>query len=338
MRERMHTKTSDFDSPPPLRGRSPSEARREGRGLSTAQGGREQITLRASNDTTYSISIGDVRRAWAQQFRTAGIDSPELDARILVGYALGLDHAAVAAADAHRLNGDQEEAIAALARRRLTHEPIARIVGCKEFWSLPLRVDATTLVPRPETETIVEAALDAVDACGPRSRPLRIADLGTGCGAILLALLSELPNAFGLGTDANTAALSVARDNARRLGLARALFVACDTAAALRAPFDIIVSNPPYIASADIAALAPEVRDFEPRGALDGGPDGLDFYRAIAAAAPALLPPGGIAIVELATGQAANVAALFAGAGLAPMPPRADLNAVPRALLARKRS
>jgi release factor glutamine methyltransferase len=284
------------------------------------------------------LSVAAARQGWAQQFRTAGIDSPELDARILIGHALGLDHAALAAADARRLNGDQEEAIAALAQRRLAHEPIARIVGCKEFWSLPLRVDATTLVPRPETETIVEVALDAVDACGPRSRPLRIADLGTGCGAILLALLSELPNAFGVGTDASMAALSVARDTARRLGLAHAHFVSCDMAAALRAPFDIIVSNPPYIASADMAALPPEVRDFEPRRALDGGADGLDFYRVIAAGAPALLPPGGIVIVELAAGLAPNVAALFAGAGLAPTPPRADLNAVPRALLARKRS
>jgi release factor glutamine methyltransferase len=284
------------------------------------------------------VTLGSARRAWARHFRAAGIDSPELDARILVGRALCLDHAELAAAEARRLDVEEMNAVAALAQRRLAHEPIARILGCKEFWSLPLQVDATTLVPRPETETIVEAALDAVDACGPRSRLLRIADLGTGCGAILLALLSELPSAFGVGTDASTAALMVARENARRLGLARARFVACDMAAALRAPFDIIVSNPPYIASADIAALAPEVRDFEPRRALDGGPDGLDFHRTIAATAPDVLGAGGVVIVELAAGQAQKVAALFAGAGLAPTPPRPDLNAMPRALLARKRS
>jgi len=283
-----------------------------------------------------TLTIASARRAWAKKFRACGIDSPELDARILVGHALSLDHAALAAADARKLGVEEEHAIAALARRRLAREPIARIVGRKEFWSLPLCVDASTLAPRPETETIVEAALASIDAGGPRTRPLRIADLGTGCGAILLALLSELPNARAVGTDASAAALSVARDNARRLGLARARFVACDMAAALRGPFDLIVSNPPYIASADIAALAPEVRDFEPRRALDGGPDGLDFYRAIAAAAPALMTPGGVLIVELGAGQAQAVGAFFAGVGLAPMPPRPDLNGVPRALVARK--
>jgi release factor glutamine methyltransferase len=193
-------------------------------------------------------------------------------------------------------------------------------------------------VPRPETETVVEAALTAVDALGARTRPLRIADLGTGSGALILALLSELPNAFGVGTDASAAALLVARDNARRLGLTRASFVAGDMAAALRGPFDVIVSNPPYIASGDIATLAAEVRDFDPRLALDGGRDGLDLYRAIAAAAPALLAPGGALVVELGIGQMEPVAALFAAAGLAPAPPRPDLNGVPRALVATKRA
>lgn len=285
------------------------------------------------------ITVAGARRSWANKFRACGINSPELDARMLIGHALGLDHAALAAAAAARsLNIDEENAIGALAQRRLAREPVARILGWREFWSLPLRVDASTLVPRPETETVVEAALAAIDADGLRSRPLRTADLGTGCGAILLALLSELPHALGVGTDASAAALSVARDNASRLGLARARFVACDVAAALRGPFDLIVSNPPYIASADIATLAPEVRDFEPRRALDGGADGLDFYRAIAAAAPALLAPGGVLIVELGAGQAQAVGAFFAGAGLAPLPPRPDLNGTPRALLARKRA
>lgn len=283
-------------------------------------------------------TVADARRAWARKFRACGVDSPALDARILVGHALCLDHAQLAAAGARRLAVAERNAIAALARRRLAGEPIARILGRKEFWSLPLRVDAATLVPRPETETVVEAALEAVDARGARSRPLRLADLGTGCGAILLALLSELPNAFGVGCDTSAAALVVARENARRLGLVRARFVAGDMTAALRGPFDLIVSNPPYIASADIAALAREVRDFDPPRALDGGPDGLDFYRAIAAAAPALLAPGGVLIVELGCGQAPSVAALFAAAGLAPTPPRPDLNGVPRALLVRNRA
>ena len=282
------------------------------------------------------LTVTQARRALAAEFRTAGLDSPELDARILVGHALGLDHAALAAAAARSIDAHQAAAIAALARRRLKREPVARILGSKEFWSLPLRIDAATLVPRPESETVVETALAAIDAGGQRSRALRIADLGTGSGALVLALLAELPNAFGVGTDTSLRALLVARDNARNLGLPRAAFLCCDMTAALGGPFDLIVSNPPYVASPDIAALAPEVRDFDPRAALDGGPDGLDCYRTIAATAPALLAPGGMVVVELGAGQIQAVAALFSAAGLAPAPPRTDLNGVPRALLARK--
>jgi len=282
------------------------------------------------------LTIARTRRAWAAKFRECGIESADLDARILVGHALGLDHAALAATASRPLNAAEQNAVATLARRRLAREPVARIVGTKEFWSLTLRVGAATLVPRPETETLVEAALDVIDRRGARSRPLRIADLGTGNGAILLALLSELPAACGIGTDVSAAALAVARHNAERLGLSGARFVACNMAAALRGPFDLIVSNPPYVASAEIAGLAPEVRDFDPRAALDGGTDGLTFYRALAAAAPALLAPGGALTAELGAGQAQSVATLFAGAGLAPATPRHDLNGVPRALCAAK--
>jgi release factor glutamine methyltransferase len=283
-------------------------------------------------------TVADVRRAWTAEFRAGGIDTPELDARILIGKALGLDHAALAAAGTRVLEAGEENEIAALARRRLAHEPVARIVGIKEFWSLKLQVDAATLVPRPETETVVEAALAAIDFTGARSRVLRIADLGTGTGAILLALLSELKNSFGVGSDVNPGALVVARENARRLGFTRTAYVACDMAAAMSGPFDLVVSNPPYIVSDDIAALPPEVRLFDPRLALDGGTDGLDFYRAIAASVPILLAPDGVVVVELGSGQAKPVMTLFAGAGLVPMPPKPDLNGVPRALVARKLS
>jgi len=283
-----------------------------------------------------ALTVAAARRAWAEKFRAGGIDSPELDARILVGHALGLDHAALAAMHARVLDAKEEAAITALARRRIAREPVARIIGSKEFWSLDLRVDESTLVPRPETETVVEAALAEIDARGLRSQPLRIADLGTGSGAVLLALLSELPRAFGVGTDLSAAATLVARNNARWLALARARFVVCNMAAALRGPFDLVVSNPPYIASAEIAGLDPEVRDFDPRLALDGGPDGLDCYRSIAAAAPELLTPRGALIVELGAGQGEAAAALFATAGLVPSAPHADLNGVPRALVVRK--
>ncbi len=278
-------------------------------------------------------TVGAVCREWAKKFRARGIDSAELDARILVGCVLGIDRAALASADGRQLGRDEEAAIALLAERRLAHEPVARIVGRKEFWSLQLLVDASTLVPRPETETVVEATLAAIDAAGPRTRTFSIADLGTGSGAILLALLSELPNAWGVGTDVSFAALLAARENARRLGLDRAQFLACDMVAALRGSFDVIVSNPPYVGSHEIAALAPEVRDFDPRRALDGGADGLDFYRSIAAAAPARLASGGILIVELGAGQSQAVAALFAARGLVVLPPRPDLSGIPRALV-----
>jgi release factor glutamine methyltransferase len=296
----------------------------------------DAAAARAGHADMNALTVAAARRALAAQLRAHNIDSPELDARILVGHALGLDHAALGSADRRILSAEDADAIAALADRRLVHEPVARILGSKEFWSLPLRIDAATLVPRPETETVVEAALGAIDARGPRSRALRIADLGTGSGALLLALLTELENAHGVGSDVSLAALQVARENARRFGLARAAFVACNMAAALSGPFDVIVSNPPYVASGEIAALAPEVRDFEPRLALDGGPDGLDFYRKIAAAVPALLAPGGTLVVELGSGQAQSVAALFAAAGLAPSSLRPDLLGVPRALVTTK--
>jgi release factor glutamine methyltransferase len=290
------------------------------------------VAAASRRDGADAPTVGAARRVLTKRFRTAGLDSPELDARILVGHALSLDHMALAASAARVLDIGEQDAIAAFTERRLAHEPVARITGSKEFWSLKLRVDATTLVPRPETETVVEAALAAVDAGGARSRPLRIADLGTGSGALLLALLVELPNAVGVGTDISVGALRVAQDNARRLQLTRAAFVACDISAALAGPHDLIVANPPYIASGEIAATAPEVRDYDPRSALDGGADGLDYYRAIAAAAPALLKPAGAVVVEVGAGQAAAVAALFTAAGLEPCPPRADLHGVPRAL------
>ncbi len=278
------------------------------------------------------VSVEAARRALTEAFRDAGLDSPALDARLLAGHALGLDHTAIAMAAARVLDQREAEALAALATRRLEREPVARILGSKEFWGLPLRITDATLVPRPETETLVEAALAAIDAGGPRTRPLQIADLGTGTGALLLALLSELPHASGVGTDASEAALAVARDNAQRLGLdARARFVACDFGSAPAGGFDLVVSNPPYIASGDIAALAPEVRR-DPRLALDGGSDGLACYRAIAGVARRLLKPTGHLIVELGINQEAAVAALMQAQGLTTQPARADLAGIPRAL------
>jgi release factor glutamine methyltransferase len=281
------------------------------------------------------MTVGQARRALAERFRGAGLDSPELDARLLAGHALGLDQTGLAVEAARRLTGDELQWLTALAERRLAREPVARILGNKEFWGLALRISAATLVPRPETETVVEAALAAIDGGGPRMRIRRVADLGTGSGALLIALLSELPNAFGVGTDVSREAIEVARENALRHGvLTRARFIACDLGSALAGGFDLVVCNPPYVATGEIAALPPEVRR-DPRRALDGGADGLNCYRAIAAQATRLLAPTGDLVVEIGVGQDRAVAELLQSSGLTPSPPRPDLAGIPRALHAR---
>jgi release factor glutamine methyltransferase len=283
-------------------------------------------------------NVDAARRELAARFRSAAIDSAELDARILAGAVLGLDLTGVIAAAARILDGDEAARLEDYARRRVAGEPIARIIGLKEFWSLPLQISPATLVPRPDTETVVESALEILRAEPRRVSAPHLADLGTGSGAILLALLSELPNAFGVGTDISEPALRTARDNARQLGLApRAAFIACDYAAALSGPFDLIVSNPPYVRSTDIAGLATEVRDHDPHGALDGGADGLDAYRLIAPQAVRLLKPGGVLAVEVGRGQSREVGELMAEAGLTLADaPKADLAGIRRAVLGRK--
>jgi release factor glutamine methyltransferase len=281
--------------------------------------------------------IAAMRRDLAARFRTGGIDSPDLDARLLVGHALGLDHAGLVRDGERALGRADVVGIEALAARRLAGEPVARIPGVKEFWGLPFQVTPAVLVPRPDTETVVETALALIDRDGARARRLRIADLGTGSGAILIALLRELPDARGVGTDCDTAALATARANATRLGVAaRASFVACDFGAALAGGADLIVANPPYIATDEIAALAPEVRDFDPRGALDGGPDGLGAYRAIAADMGRLLAPGAHVVMEIGAGQADAVSTLAAAARLGSIAVAPDLAGIGRVVSARR--
>jgi release factor glutamine methyltransferase len=281
------------------------------------------------------MTIMQARRVLSDAFSEAGLESPELDARLLAGHASGLDHIALTINSERHLGDDDARALAALADRRLDREPVARIVGVKEFWGLPLRLNNATLVPRPETETLVEVSLAVLDNGGPRKRALRIADLGTGSGALLIALLTEFPNAIGIGIDVSSQAVAAARDNAARLGLAtRTQFAVGDFAAALGGSFDLIISNPPYIESAQIATLPPEVRH-DPRLALDGGADGLHAYRTIAGQARNLLGSGGHLVVELGIGQEAAVASVFRAAGLAPVPAQPDLSGIPRALRAR---
>jgi release factor glutamine methyltransferase len=289
-------------------------------------------------DSLGGQTVETARRALTVRFRTSGIDSAELDARILVGSALGLDLTGVISAANRVLTADESIRLEDLARRRLAGEPIARILRLKEFWGLPLKLSAATLVPRPDTETVVELALEMRRAGPGPDRTLRIADLGTGSGAILLALLSELPNAYGIGTDVSQDALQTAHNNAVDLGLAhRVDFVCCDYAAALSGPFDLMVSNPPYIRSADIAGLAAEVRDHDPLAALDGGTDGLDAYRTLIPQAARLLVPRGVLVVEAGHGQASAIGELMTAAGLTQeQPARADLAGVLRAVAGRK--
>lgn len=290
------------------------------------------IDLRSAND------IGAARRIVTGLFEEAGIESPALDARLLIGHALSLNHTALATSSDRALTQDERDVVAALANRRIKGEPVARIVGQKEFWGLPFELSPAALVPRPDTETLVEAALAAIDA-DRRHDNLLIADLGVGSGAILLALLHELPNAFGLGTDRSAEALSTARDNAAALGMsARAAFAMMDFGAALNRRFDLVVSNPPYIASADIASLARDVREHDPHLALDGGTDGLDAYRTIARQAGDLLRDDGTIVVEIGVDQIADVAAIFEKNGALKMTAnRNDLGGIARALTFRRR-
>jgi release factor glutamine methyltransferase len=282
-----------------------------------------------------AMTVADARRAVAADFRAAGLETPELDARILLGHALRLDHGALVRESTRPLAAGESAQVAALAARRLAGEPVARIVGRREFWGLPFTVTPAVLVPRPETETIVELALSLI---GDRARRLRVADLGTGSGAILLALLSELPQACGIGTDLSSDALTVARANARSLCLEdRATFVASDYGRALAGPFDLVVSNPPYVARHDIATLGIEVRAHDPALALDGGADGLNAYRQIAADAARLIGAGHLA-VEIGAGQEHEVEAEFVAKGLAVTGFRHDLTGRIRAVVARQKT
>ena len=282
------------------------------------------------------MSLQQACELMTRAFRAAGIEEPQADARILAAHTLGLTRAQIITQADRVLDAAQAEAMSAHAARRLTHEPVSRILGTREFWGLSLTIDSSVLDPRPDTETIVEAALDWITTRHLKNEKLRVLDIGTGSGALLLALLSELPAAHGVASDKSIAALTRARSNARQLDLAdRCTFVACSFTDALRGPFDLVVSNPPYISSADIPALAPEVRDHDPLIALDGGEDGLAAYRAIVSDALRLLVPRGRLVVELGQGQADSVSALVRAAGLSiETPIRRDLAGINRALCA----
>ncbi len=263
--------------------------------------------------------------AATERLRDAGIEEPEREARLLLAHALGCEVDSLIGRDVRA-----PAEFPALLARRAAHEPMALILGRREFWSLSFAVSPATLIPRPESETLVESALARFPE---RARVRRILDLGTGTGCLLLALLSEFPEAFGVGIDRVAAAAALAACNARALGLAsRTAFLAGDWAAAVASRFDLVVSNPPYVERAVIPRLMPEVARFEPASALDGGADGLDAYRKIFPDLAPLLAPGGIAILEIGAGAASAVLRLACQTGLDVRELRADLSGIPRAV------
>lgn len=274
-----------------------------------------------------AISRQEALRRLRAAFAEAGIDEAALDARVLLLDALGLDATALALRPDEPVGEAGAARLEEASRRRLAGEPVWRILGEREFWGLPFALHPETLVPRPDTETVVEAALRL--APGPR----RILDLGTGTGCLLVAILRERPGAFGIGLDRARGAAATARRNAERNGVGeRASFVVGDWTAALAGAFDLVVSNPPYIPTRDLAGLEREVREHDPALALDGGADGLDPYRLILADAPRLLAPGGAVVVEVGIGQADDVAAIGVATGLELQAIAPDLAGVPRAV------
>jgi len=276
-------------------------------------------------------SVGDLLRAATKRLQAAGIEAPGREARLLLGHASGQSATRIMAYPEQPVAADQIATFEALIDRRIAREPVSRILGAREFWSMRFTVTPATLDPRPDSETIVEAALDRLPDQNARAS---IIDFGTGTGCLLLAILAERPNAWGLGVDRSAAATLVAAGNARDLGFAdRARFLVGDWAEALAPEVDLIVSNPPYIPAGDIAGLEPEVREHDPLTALAGGADGLDPYRILAPAALRLLRPGGHVVFEVGQGQADDVAAIGTAAGLVLAEQRADLGGIQRAVV-----
>jgi release factor glutamine methyltransferase len=273
--------------------------------------------------------VGEAISEVAGRLAGAGIGEARREARLLVAAATGLSDAAVVAYPERDLSDSERRRLTTLAERRAGREPISRILGWREFWSLQFAIGPDTLDPRPDSETLVEAALDFAG----RVRPLEVLDLGTGSGCLLLAVLSELPQACGLGVDINPGALAVAAANARALGLAgRARFRQGNWGERIAERFDIVLCNPPYIPSGMISGLQPEVAGFDPPLALAGGADGLASYRQLAAWLPRLLAAGGRAFIEIGDGQADEVVPLLAGGGLRALGSRSDLAGTVRCL------
>jgi release factor glutamine methyltransferase len=257
-------------------------------------------------------SVRDAVQLATDELKRSGVEEPSGDARRLLGAALGLTAAELLSRPERMLSAAEAERLRAYIDRRRKREPVSRILGARDFYGRSFVISPATLDPRPDSETLIEAVLDLVRSERRLSKPLRLIDIGTGSGCLLITLLCELPLATGVGTDISEAALEVARANARRLGVAdRATWVVTDALEGIAGRFDILVANPPYVRSGDIAKLEPEVREFDPLLALDGGADGLDHYRRIATGIPTVVSDGW-AVLEVGYDQADAVGAVLA--------------------------
>jgi release factor glutamine methyltransferase len=277
------------------------------------------------------MTIGEALARAAKRLGGAGIERAQAEARILLESATGRGRGQIIAFPEHALTPAQGDHFDKLVSRRCSREPVSRILGRREFWSLNFAVSPATLDPRPDSETLVAAVLARIP---DRNAALTLLDLGTGTGCLLLALLSELPQARGVGIDISADARDTAASNAAALGMAdRAEFRLGDWARDISAQFDVIVSNPPYIESTSIDGLAPEVAQFDPRGALDGGADGLSAYRALIPQAVERLKPGGLLALEIGAGQGDAVRALAPEVALTDLGGARDLAGIERCLL-----
>ncbi|MBM3548735.1 MAG: peptide chain release factor N(5)-glutamine methyltransferase [Alphaproteobacteria bacterium] len=279
------------------------------------------------------MTIGEALALATKRLTEAGVETARLDARLLLASVAGMSASAVLLEPDRVLAAETETVFNEFVDRRCRREPVSRIIGKREFWSLDFAITLSTLDPRPDSETLVEAALAQFDPDPPR----RVLDLGSGTGCLLLAVLSERPRWTGIGIDIAEDAVAVGRANARTLDLtARAHFQKGDWGQGLTGPFDLILTNPPYIPSREIPGLAPEVSAYDPRRALDGGKDGLDAYRVLAPTIARLLAPEGRAVIELGKGLANAVAGLMSEAGLKELDRRQDLSSVERCLVVGK--
>jgi len=280
---------------------------------------------------TKPITTQEVLRTAVLSLQQAKIESASLDARILLQHVLRLSREQFLLAMEESLSNDQHAMFNELIAKRTNRQPVAQIIGKREFWGMEFKVTGDTLDPRPDSESVIEAVLGQ---CRDRLKPYKVLDLGTGTGCLLLSLLNELPNATGIGVDISEAALAVAKENTIYFGMqSRVAFLASNWCEKLAGQFDIIVANPPYIPSKTIESLAPEVANYEPRLALDGGEDGLDCYRDIMHSLPLILEKDGIAVFEIGIGQQAALAEIATSCAMKVKETRQDLGGIIRCVI-----